>query len=77
MATDLHKLLRDALALPEHERTKLAVALVASLTPEPTELADKTWLAEIERRAREALAGAPGILWDETKARSQERLRQG
>jgi hypothetical protein len=32
------------------------------------------WIAEVERRAQAALAGVPGLTWDETRARVTERL---
>ena len=34
------------------------------------------WIAEVERRAQAALAGVPGLTWDETRARVEERIRR-
>jgi len=32
------------------------------------------WLAEIERRARAAIAGEPGLSWEEVRAEVERRL---
>jgi putative addiction module component (TIGR02574 family) len=61
-------LLTAAMALPEDEREQLAAALLDSIEPSPHGLSiDDT--AEIERRANEARASAPGVPWDEVKRR--------
>jgi putative addiction module component (TIGR02574 family) len=49
-----HKLLEDALTLSDDERLDLAEQLLSSLP------ADPGWLAELERRARRALADPGG-----------------
>jgi putative addiction module component (TIGR02574 family) len=51
--------------LPEDQREELASALLDSLEPPPgISIDDKD---EIQRRAADARAGAPGIPWDELK----------
>jgi putative addiction module component (TIGR02574 family) len=59
-------LLAAAMALPPDEREQLAADLLDSLEPVPggISIADTE---EIERRAAEARAGAPGIPWDDVK----------
>jgi hypothetical protein len=37
---------------------------------------DAVWLAEVERRARAAIAGEPGVPWDTAKAMIERRLRE-
>jgi putative addiction module component (TIGR02574 family) len=63
-----HKLLEDALTLSDDERLDLAEHLMSSLP------ADPQWLAELERRARRALAepGA-GEAWDVVERRLAAR----
>ncbi len=70
------RLLTEALALPDEQRADLAAELLASLPPTtPAEArGENEWLAEIERRSRAALAGSPGIPWNEAKAEIQRRL---
>jgi hypothetical protein len=65
MSTATAHLLEEALQLTEDERADLASELLASLTPRtPAEArSEDEWLGEIERRARAAMAGAPGIPW--------------
>ncbi len=60
MSTATARLLEEALKLPDDQRADLAAELLASLSPAtPAEArTDEEWLAEIERRARAALAGA-------------------
>jgi putative addiction module component (TIGR02574 family) len=73
------RLLDEALKLPDQERADLAAELLASLVPAtPAETrSDDEWLAEVERRARAALSGNPGIPWETARAQIQKRLRQG
>ena len=67
MAPSTQQLLKDAPQLPDQQRTELVVELLDSLPPaEPgQERSDAQWLAEIERRARAAQAGAAGVSWEE------------
>jgi hypothetical protein len=50
--------------------------LLGSLEPHSSgqQRTEKEWLAEVERRARAALAGAPSLTWDETLKRVTDRL---
>jgi putative addiction module component (TIGR02574 family) len=74
MSPTAAQLLADALALPESERTELAVDLLASL-PGPDERTDAEWLAEVERRARAARDGAPGVAWPDAREQIRAALR--
>jgi hypothetical protein len=78
MSTATARLLADALQLPEKDRADLAAELLASLTP-ATHAEGRTedeWLVEIERRARAAIAGSPGIPWDEARREIERRVAQ-
>jgi putative addiction module component (TIGR02574 family) len=76
MARNAAQLLRDALDLPEDQRAELAYGLLNSLGPAPTskDRSYEEWIAEIERRAHAALAGEPGIPWEEARASIKQRL---
>jgi putative addiction module component (TIGR02574 family) len=76
MAPSTQQLLKDALQLPDQQRAELVVELLDSLpSVEPgQERSDAQWLAEIERRARAAQAGATGISWEEARKQVIERL---
>ena len=76
MAPSAQQLLKDALQLPDQQRAELVVELLDSLpSAEPgQERSDAQWLAEIERRARAAQAGALGIPWDEARKQVLDRL---
>jgi putative addiction module component (TIGR02574 family) len=64
-----HKLLEDALTLPDDERLDLAEQLLSSLP------SDSEWLAELERRARRALADPNGgEAWDVVERRLAARV---
>lgn len=64
-----HKLLEDALTLSDDERLDLAEQLMSSLP------ADPQWLAELERRARRALAEpGGGEAWDVVERRLAARV---
>jgi len=70
------RLLEEALQLPDGQRADLAAELLASLTPTtPAEArTDAEWLTAIERRARAALAGSPGIPWDQARQEIERRV---
>jgi putative addiction module component (TIGR02574 family) len=76
MAPSTQQLLKDALQLPDQQRAELVIELLDSLPP--TELgqerSDTQWLAEIERRARAAQAGAAGVSWEEARNQVLDRL---
>jgi putative addiction module component (TIGR02574 family) len=74
MVTTAEKVLRDALQLPEGERARVAAELLASLEPCVETLDSEAWIAEVERRAQAAVSGQPGLSWDETRARVEERM---
>lgn len=69
------RLFEDALSLPEDERASLAEKLLASLVPVTRAEArsEDEWLAEVERRARAAQAGSPGIPWEAARAEIERR----
>lgn len=66
MSERARKLLQDALDLPTSERAELAADLLASLDGAPDDDVEAAWTAEIERRAREALANPDDDLAWET-----------
>ena len=59
------KLLHEAMELPLPERAELAADLLASLDGEPEADVEAAWAAEVERRAREALANPDDdVAWE-------------
>jgi putative addiction module component (TIGR02574 family) len=69
MTDRARKLLEDAMALSEDERLDLAEQLLTSLP------ADAEWVAELERRARRALADPNGgEAWDVVERRLAARV---
>ena len=65
----VHEILEDALALSDDERLDLADQLLSSLSP------DTEWLAELERRARRALADpSGGEAWNVVERRLAARV---
>lgn len=75
MASSVDRLLGEALKLTPEERARIVAELLATLEPDlPSQRrSDEDWIKEIERRARAAMAGGPGVLW--TEARDQIRSR--
>jgi len=71
MSRTADQLLREVLALSPKERAELVIEVLDSLEPPLSgeQRTDDAWIAEVERRARAALAGSPGISWDEARAR--------
>ena len=76
MTESADAILKDALRLPEEERVRVASELLASVGFDIETRDSDAWIAEVERRAQAALAGVPGVTWDETRARVEERLRR-
>lgn len=76
MAPSTKQLLKDALKLPDEQRTVLVLELLDSLPPAaPRETrSDTQWLEEIERRARAAQAGAPHLSWEDAHKQVLDRL---
>jgi putative addiction module component (TIGR02574 family) len=67
----LEEVVRQALALDEHDRAEVAARLLDSLEQEEEEDA---WEAELERRAADMESGAvQGVSWGDLR----ERLRRG
>ena len=80
MTSRAQDLLREALALPLDERADVAAELLASLddaaAQRPTDV-EAAWDAEIERRARRALADeSGGVAWDDVRRRAEAERRQ-
>lgn len=42
--------------------------------PQTSDRSDDDWLVEIERRARAAIAGEPGVSWEEVREEVERRL---
>ena len=57
MPKNVAELEREALALPEEDRARLAERLLQTLAPGEDVDAEEEWLAEAERRHREYQAG--------------------
>ncbi len=69
------QVLKQALQLNEEERVVVASSLLESVEAPPYgRRGDDKWLVEIERRARAALAGSPGLTWTDARARIEKRL---
>jgi putative addiction module component (TIGR02574 family) len=80
MTSRAQDILRDALALPLDERADVAAELLASLDDAAAERpadVEAAWAAEIERRARGALADeSGGVAWDDVRRRAEADLRR-
>lgn len=69
MTLHTQQLLKDALQLPDQQRAELAAELLDSLPPALSgqDRSNSQWLMEIERRARAAQGGAPGVTWEDAR----------
>jgi hypothetical protein len=74
MTTTAEEVLKEALQLSEGERARVAAELLASLEPDVETRDGEAWIAEVERRAQAAISGLPGLGWDETRTRIEERV---
>jgi hypothetical protein len=78
MAQSAKKILKQALLLPDKERAEVIAELLESLPPsDPAESrSDEEWIAEVERRARAALAGSASLSWEQARMQIRERLER-
>jgi putative addiction module component (TIGR02574 family) len=80
MSSRKQDLLREVLALPLDQRADVAAELLASLDDAAAEHpadVEAAWAAEIERRARRALADeSAGVPWDDVRRRAEDELRR-
>lgn len=80
MTSRAQDVLREALTLPLDERADVAAELLASLDDAAAERpadVEAAWAAEIERRARRALADeSGGVAWDDVRRRAEAELRE-
>ena len=76
MAQSVNKILKQALLLPDNERAEVVAELLDSLPPVgPSEArSDEEWIAEVERRARAALAGSSALSWEQVRTEITEYL---
>jgi len=74
VSSTAEKVLSEALELSENERARVAAELLASLDPNLETRDGEAWIAEVERRAQAAIGGLPGLTWEETRARVEERI---
>jgi putative addiction module component (TIGR02574 family) len=71
------EVLGEALALPIHDRARVAAALLASLDEGEDTDADQAWAAEIERRAVGVFsARSHGSTWSDVRKRLTARLNR-
>jgi putative addiction module component (TIGR02574 family) len=69
MSAQAERILDEALALPEQDRTELALRLLDSVG-EPEEEVDKAWIEEAKRRLAEIQRGdVQTVPWSEARAR--------
>jgi len=69
MSERARKLLQDAMELPVQERAVLITDLLATLDGEPDSDVEAAWAAEVENRAREALANPEDdVAWEAVRA---------
>jgi len=70
MSDQTQTIFAAALALTEGERALLVEQLLESLSPEPEEMTDEEFLAELDRRSAEFLQDpSVGVPWSEVKRR--------
>ncbi len=76
MAKSVDRVLGEALKLGADERAQVAAELLATLEPDiPSQQRTETeWIQDVERRARAAMAGTPGLPWTEARAQIGRRL---
>jgi len=75
MAQSAKTIVKRALLLPDKERAEVIAELLESQPPsDPDESrSDEEWIAEVERRARAALAGSASLSWEQSRMQITER----
>ena len=77
MSRSVDELFREAIELPESERTQLAGLLLETIDGEPDEAIEDAWDEEVERRVRQLDAGeVKTIPWEEVRAKLHARLNE-
>jgi putative addiction module component (TIGR02574 family) len=76
MANAIDRVLEEALKLAPEERARIVSELLASLEPDTPgdQRTEADWIQELERRARAAMAGSPGVSWTTARDQIQTRL---
>lgn len=76
MSISAEQLLSEALKLPDDQKAALVAEILKTLQPAVADSGrgDEEWLTEVERRARQALTGSPGVPLEEAFARAQSKL---
>jgi putative addiction module component (TIGR02574 family) len=76
MLGPVDRLLDEARKLSADERARIVAELLTTLEPDAPgqRRSDAEWIQEIERRARAALTGAPGVPWSEARDQIKSRL---
>ncbi len=76
MAKSVDRILGEALKLGANERAQVAAELLATLEPDvpSQQRTEAEWIQEVERRARAAMAGKPGLPWTEARPQIERRL---
>ena len=77
MSISAEKLLSEALKLPDDQKAVLVTEILKTLPPAVPDSGrgDEEWLAAVESRARQALAGAPGVSLETAFAKARSKLR--
>ena len=76
MTSTADRLLGEVLKLHPEERARIVTELLATLEPDlpSQQRSSDEWIQEIERRARAAVAGSPGVPWPEARDRIDSRF---
>ena len=76
MASTVDRVLGEALKLAPDERARIVAELLATLEPDTPsdQRTEADWIQELERRARAAIAGSPGVPWTAARGQIQSRL---
>ena len=76
MARTVDRVPGEALKLAPDERARIVAELLATLEPDTPsdQRTEADWVQELERRARAAIAGSPGVPWTTARGQIQSRL---
>jgi len=74
---DTAEILREALVLPDNERTDIALSILDSVeSPDPMgHLSDQEWAHTIEQRAQKAIRGeSVSVPWEKIKSDLEKKI---